>query len=302
MGKCASKDVVNGQIVPETELDAGSPMFAPEAPPAGGESATVNAGNEVTFKGYAPAPIDPVAAALPVDQTPAPRGHDVDFVAGAHYSGGYPSRTSAVTSHVKTEHVDPREVVVFQTLEQAEEAARKQNQAWGVDHLPYDPKSNDYGNTYASAFPPSSSVFQQTEPTDPRPVAQAPAAPAHQDPQARAYHDQARAAQPEYHHQQPRYSNAGAHPAEPLRSSGAFASSSPQQHAAAAAEYESPAAVPVAEALQQQPMESAPAVAEAPVAAPIEEPTPANAEEPTSSKKKKKKSKKSSKGKNWAWF
>merc|ERR1719428_1326424 len=87
-------------------------------------------------------------------------------------------RPSATTSHVKTEHISANQI--FNTLEEAEEAARKQNQAWGVDHLPYDPKASQaqYGNTYASAFPPSSSVYQQPAPTDPRPLAPEPHIPA----------------------------------------------------------------------------------------------------------------------------
>jgi len=293
MGKCASKNVVNGQIVPDAELDAGSPMFAPEAPVTA-ESATGAAGAEVTFQGFSPAPVESVAAAAP-----GPRGQDVDAAyppAGAPQYGQY---------HKSYYQEDPREVITYNTLEEAEEAARKQNESWGVAHVPYDPKMHQahYGQSYASAFPPSTSVayHHNTAPTDPRPAE-------NQQPPAEAAQEAASPAVPEQQSSPARPASGhgfGGYEPKPHpepRSSGhqtaaydvdaAF-----EQHARASG------AFPTAAEVQASPIqtipESAPLAPESPAvgpAAPVEEQPAAEAQTPEKKQKKKKKKKS-----NWAW-
>lgn len=301
MGKCASKNVVNGQIVPDAELDAGSPMFAPEAPVTAGESATGAAGAEVTFQGFSPAPVETVAAAAPL-----PRGQDVDayppagapqYGYGQHKSYGYQE--------------DSREVITYNTLEEAEEAARKQNASWGVDHVPYDPKMHaaHYGQSYASAFPPSTSVayHHNTAPTDPRPAElasqQPPAAAVATAQEAAPASPEQQPARPAGGHSshgfggyEPKYHG---HP-EP-RSSGHVQQAAAYDVDAAAEQHaRASGAFPTAAEAQASPIqtipESAPLAPESPAVAPVEEPAAAEAQTPEKKQKKKKKKKS-----NWAW-
>lgn len=301
MGKCASKDIINGQIVPNAELDAGSPMFAPEAPATVGAETTTDAGAgaEVTFQGFSPAPVEPVAAALP-----QPRGVSVDGpMAGNQYSQAYPVHPAG----------GPLDGKLFMSLEEAEAAARKQNEAWGVAHIPYDPNTNtnNYGQatanyeqpnhvSYADAFPPS-----QQHPSEPRP-AEPTSADEHQAARP-AYHEQQHDA-PAHVHQQA----SGYQPASPERPSvggqrsGGVHESLPPAHNAYppvvaeqpqhASPEAAPVAAPVAEPVAAEPQIQTVSVPEA-APAPAEDAAVVPA---TDSKKKKKKS--SKKSKNWAWF
>jgi len=293
MGKCASKDVVNGQIVPE--VDAGSPMFAPEAPLTVGAEET--AGAEVTFQGFSPAPVEPVAAALPTTDGsafPQPRGVSVDEAGVGHqYHKAYPVHAAG----------GPEKL--YMSLEEAEAAARKQNEQWGVAHIPYDPNAYNHGQTtanyehrsYADAFPPS----HMQQPSEPRPAELA-TGNEHQQPPS-GY-------QPAYQQHEPARYEEHQPAAAPERPSlggqsygGVREVLPPQQNA-----YPPVAAEPVA-VPEHQPVvaaEPAPAAAEPAIqvvsvpeaaAAPAEDAVVVPA---TDSKKKKKKS--SKKTKNWAWF
>jgi len=300
MGKCASKDVVKGQVVPETELDnAGSPMFAPEAPVVGeaaeyaGGVAT-SQGAPISFQGYAPAPVEPVAAAVAtypsaVTSMPLPRGQDVDVVdATAEYPTGYggsqplyggPQPTYGAPAYPAA----AGNTQYFASLEEAEAAARKQNESWGVPHVAY--KAEAYpnfqaGTTYAAAFPPAASVDGQQRASAYEPTPVEPVRAAEQYPMP-AYQTE---------------------PAQQVYPSAAYPTSyaSPPQQAP----LEEPTAEPVPVAEPQQggsPLGSPEFGGISEPVAVVEETTqaaPAEAAQEAPAKKEKKKKKKKS---NWAW-
>jgi len=303
MGKCASKEIVGGHAVPD--MDAASPMFAPSAAPglneeAGAEHTSAAPENAVTFSGYAPAPVDPVASALPVDHQD---GYGGAVPAGAYGSGyahdgykpepapygGYKSEPIDGYRQPKTERVDlsygQSAAPFFNTLEEAEEHARKANEKAGVDHIPY--KQGNYGTTYADqarAIPsygyqaspayntrPAAYNDQQPRGYDERHSAPAePSRPAYDDQQPRGYEER----REEQRYEEPRYEERREEPRydEPREA----AAEEPRP-----AEVDSPSAGPVA----------------SPETAPVTAP-----EEPIAPKKEKAKKKKSSKKKNsWAW-
>merc|ERR1719150_3702561 len=89
------------------------------------------------------------------------------------YGGGYePARVdyhepAAHYSEPKTERVAAGGDQYFATLEEAEAAARKLNEQYGVEHVPYDPKSYDgfqAGHTYADQSGYQASTYEHQEP------------------------------------------------------------------------------------------------------------------------------------------